>query len=120
QGPWDYLRAKIWAENDPAKRREMRAKAALAPYFLGSVAAITQDGVLVAADNSGSRVSAYIAGPQHVIIVASLNKVVPDLEAAIRRVRQVAAPMEQERVNKGSMKYESRPNKWAILEGEPK
>lgn len=92
----------------------------MAPFFLGSVAAITEDGVLVAADNGGSRVAAYVAGPEHVIVVASVSKVVPDIHDAMRRVRDVAAPREQERVNQGPMKYESRPNKWVILEGEPR
>lgn len=119
-GDWDYLRAKVWAEQDPAKRQELRMRAMLAPFFLGSVAAITEDGVLVAADNGGSRVAGYVAGPERVILVASVSKVVPDLHDAMRRVRDVAAPKEQERVNRSQMQYVSRPNKWVILEGEPR
>jgi L-lactate utilization protein LutC len=119
-GEWDYLRARVRAENDPAKRQQLRMQATLAPFFLGSVAAITEDGILVAADNGGSRVAGYVAGPDHVILVASVKKIVPDLQAAMRRVWDVAAPLEQERVNKGPMTYESRPNKWVILEGEPR
>jgi L-lactate utilization protein LutC len=119
-GEWEYLRAKVWAENDPAKRQELRMRAMLAPFFLGSVAAITEDGILVAADNGGSRVAAYVAGPERVILVASVHKVVSDVHDAMRRVRDVATPMEQERVNRGPMKYESLPRKWVLLEGEPR
>ncbi|MHB8586919.1 MAG: lactate utilization protein [Thermoplasmatota archaeon] len=117
-GPWDYLRAKVWSEPDPVKRQQLRTQAMLAPYFLGSVAAITEDGVLIAADSSGSRVAAYLSGPQHVIVVASIHKVVPNLAAAIDRVERIAVPLEQERVNRGPMKYESKPLKWALLYGE--
>lgn len=96
-------------------------RAMLAPFFLGSVNAITEDGVLVAADFGGTRAAAYVAGPEHVIIVASVNKVVSDVHDAMRRVRDVAAPKENERVRLHSpMKYESRPNKWVLLEGEPR
>lgn len=119
-GEWDYLRAKVWAEQDPAKRQELRMRAMLAPFFLGSVAAITEDGVLVAADNGGSRVAGYVAGPERVIIVASTSKVVSDVHDAMRRVRDVAVPKEQERVDRSPMQYPSRPNKWVLLEGEPR
>src|SRR5581483_4541758 len=65
-GEWDYLRAKVWAEQDPAKRQELRMRAMLAPFFLGSVGAITEEGVLVASDFGGSRVAGYVAGPERV------------------------------------------------------
>lgn len=119
-GEWDYLRAKVWAEQDPAKRNELRTRAMMAPFFLGSVNAITEDGVLVAADFGGSRVAGYVAGPERVILVASVSKVVPDLHDAMRRVWDVAAPQEQARVERGPMKYDSRPNKWVLLMGEPR
>jgi len=95
-------------------------RAMLAPFFLGSVGAITEDGVLVASDFGGSRVAGYVAGPERVILVVSTHKVVSDLHDAMRRIRDVAAPLEQERVNRGPMQYTSRPNKWVILEGEPR
>lgn len=118
KGNYDYLRAKIRATSDPAERQKLRARSFTASWFLGSVAAITEDGVLVAADNGGSRVAGYAFGPERVLLVASVHKVVPDLDAAFERVRSVAAPKEQERVDKGPVHYASNPNKWLILEGE--
>ena len=64
-----------------------------ADYFLMSTNAITQVGELVNADGYGNRVSALIFGPKNVIIIAGLNKVEPELDTAILRVKKTAAPM---------------------------
>lgn len=70
------------------------ARAALsADYFLMSVNAITETGELVSADGIGNRVAALIFGPKHVIVIAGLNKVEPNLEAAVLRVKNRAAQM---------------------------
>jgi len=64
-----------------------------ADYFLMSTNAITEQGELVNADGYGNRVSALIFGPQNVIVVAGMNKLTPDLETAITRVKKYAARM---------------------------
>ena len=64
-----------------------------ADYFLMSSNAITEQGELVNADGYGNRVSALIFGPKNVIVVAGMNKLAPDLEAAITRVKSYAARM---------------------------
>ena len=55
--------------------------------------AVTYDGELVNTDGTGNRVAALIYGPEHVIVVAGMNKLVPDLDAAVKRIHCVAAPM---------------------------
>lgn len=60
--------------------------------FLTSVNALSSDGQLVCCDGVGNRVSAITFGPRKVIIAIGANKIVKDLEEAIRRVRDVAAP----------------------------
>jgi len=62
-----------------------------ADYYLGSVNAMTQDGILVNIDGNSNRVSAYAYGPRHLILVVSLNKVAPDIDSAMKRARNVAA-----------------------------
>lgn len=64
-----------------------------ADFFLMSSNAITEQGELVNADGYGNRVSALIFGPKNVIVIAGLNKVVPDLETAIARTKKYAARM---------------------------
>jgi hypothetical protein len=61
-------------------------------YYLMSSNAITRDGQLVNIDGHGNRVAALIHGPKQVLILVSMNKVVPDVNAAIERVQAVAAP----------------------------
>lgn len=61
-------------------------------YYLSSVNAISEDGVIVNIDGNGNRVSAITWGPKHVILVVGLNKVCQDTDAALKRARSTAAP----------------------------
>ncbi|MCL1976186.1 MAG: lactate utilization protein [Firmicutes bacterium] len=72
---------------------KMARQALNADYYLMSSNAITEQGELVNADGYGNRVSALIFGPKNVIIVAGMNKLAPDLDAAIERVEKYAARM---------------------------
>ena len=63
-----------------------------ADVFLMSANAITEEGQLYNVDGNGNRVAALIYGPKRVIVVAGINKLVPNLEAAIARVKCMAAP----------------------------
>ena len=112
-----FLKDEITAEKDAAKRDRMRKEALLADYFLGSVQAITQDGVLVATDASGSRIAGYAFPAKHVVIIASLNKILPDLEAAMARAREVALPLEDARMKKQGFPG-STIGKWLVWERE--
>ena len=77
-----------------AKEMDKIAHQALsADCFLMSANAITEQGELVNADGYGNRVSALIFGPKNVIVVAGMNKLAPDLETAIERVKKYAARM---------------------------
>ena len=63
-----------------------------ADVFLTSANAITEEGELYNVDGNGNRVAALIFGPKRVIVVAGVNKIVPNLQAAISRVKCLAAP----------------------------
>ncbi|HBA56184.1 MAG TPA: lactate utilization protein C, partial [Syntrophorhabdus aromaticivorans] len=67
--------------------------------FLSSANAITEHGDIVNIDGFGNRVSAMIFGPKKVIIIAGYNKIVPDVPAALDRIKRVAAPMNAKRLN---------------------
>jgi len=112
-----YLKDEIHGEADAKKRDRLRRGAVLADYFLGSVQAITQDGILVATDASGSRIAGYAFPAKNVIIVASVNKIVADLEAAMARAREVALPLEDARMKKQGAPG-STIGKWLIWERE--
>ncbi len=76
----------------PEEVKECKAKLVNADAFLMSTNAITLDGELVNIDGRGNRVSFLIYGPESVIIIAGMNKVVSNVEDGIRRVRNVATP----------------------------
>ena len=66
-------------------------------WYLGSVNAISEDGVIVNIDGNGNRVAAMTWGPEHVLLVVGMNKVCQDVDAAIKRARSEAAPVNMAR-----------------------
>ena len=73
-----------------------------ADVYLTSTNAITEEGGLYNVDGRGNRVAAMIYGPDKVIVIASVNKIVKDLEAAIERNRKWAAPANAKRLNRNT------------------
>ncbi len=67
-------------------------------YFT-STNAVTQDGYLYNVDGNANRVAAMLFGPQKVIVVAGIQKIVPDRQAAARRVEEIAAPKNAQRLH---------------------
>ena len=84
---------------NPAEKKALQRQAFYADFYLMSANAITKDGILVNIDGNGNRVAALAWGPEHVLILAGMNKVEPNLEAAIARVRHTAAPANALRLN---------------------
>ena len=68
-----------------------------ADFFLSSVNAMTDDGILVNIDGNSNRVSAICQGPKHVLFIVGMNKVCGDLDSAMKRARNVAAPTNAQR-----------------------
>ena len=85
---------------DREKAESPRA-ALLAAYdadvFLASSNAITEDGILVNIDGNSNRVSAIAQGPRKVVFIVGMNKVCDDLDGAMKRARNVAAPINAQR-----------------------
>ena len=75
------------------EKQEMYFRAFHADYYLSSANAISEDGVIVNIDGNGNRVAAITWGPQHVIFVVGMNKVAQDVEAALKRARSTASPI---------------------------
>lgn len=80
---------------------EDKRAAMLAAYdadvFLASANAITEDGVLVNIDGNSNRVSAIAQGPKKVVFIVGMNKVCDDVDGAVKRARNVAAPINAQR-----------------------
>ena len=98
--PYRNLKEAIVAEKDPQKQGELRRQSILADYFLGSVQALAQTGESVSCDATGTRTGPYAYGPRKVIWVLGVNKIVKDLELALRRMREHCVPLEDQRMKK--------------------
>ena len=68
-----------------------------ADFFLSSANAITNDGIIVNIDGNSNRVSAIAQGPRKVLFIVGMNKVCDDLDGAMKRARNVAAPINAQR-----------------------
>jgi L-lactate utilization protein LutC len=97
---WKLMHTIITAENNDNKRAELRRKSVAAEYFISSANAIAQTGEIVACDASGSRIGAWPFAAGHLILVVGINKIVPNLEAALTRVREYAYPLENTRAKR--------------------
>lgn len=76
----------------PEEKKEMFGKIVTSDYYFMSSNAITMDGELVNIDGIGNRVACLCNGPDNVIIIAGMNKIVENVEAAVSRTRNIAAP----------------------------
>lgn len=92
EGRYDFI------DRDAVPDRDAALRAAYsADFFLASVNAMTSDGVLVNIDGNANRVSAIAFGPRKVILIAGMNKVCDDVDSAMKRARNVAAPANAQR-----------------------
>ena len=81
----------------PEEKAQAARESMFADFFLTGANALSLDGQMVNIDGAGNRVSAIIFGPKNVLVIAGMNKVMDDLDAAVNRARTVAAPMNKQR-----------------------
>lgn len=68
-----------------------------ADFFIASANAMTDDGIIVNIDGNSNRVSAIAQGPKKVLFIVGMNKICGDLDSAMKRARNVAAPINAQR-----------------------
>ena len=86
-----------------------RRQGLVSDIFVTSTNAITKDGKLVNADGSGNRVAAFSYGPKNVLVIVGINKIVEDVEAGFKRVMEVAAVKNIERINNKAIEMGKEP-----------
>ena len=82
------------------EQRKVYGEICMSDVFLMSTNAITLDGELINIDGRGNRVAFLCYGPQNVVILAGMNKIVTDVESGLKRVRDIASPPNTVRLNK--------------------
>ena len=91
-----------WHDEKPSDMSimETRTAASRAEVYISSVNGISEEGEIVNIDNTGNRVAAISYGPLKIYLVIGSNKVTPNLESAIYRARNIAAPLNAKRLNR--------------------
>ena len=92
---WNNLHANILAEKDPAKQAILRKQSVLSDYYVGSVHALTENGELVIASNSGSQLPHIVFTSSNLIFVVGAQKIVPKLGDAFKRIEKYVVPLEE-------------------------
>ncbi len=77
----------------PEEKTALMRKVLSADTFITGTNALTENGMLLNVDGNGNRVAAITFGPKSVVVIAGINKVVRDIDAAVARIRTTAAPI---------------------------
>ncbi|MER7175051.1 LUD domain-containing protein [Streptomyces mesophilus] len=117
-GRYDSVKARSRSMDRSTQLTEMWRMIATPDVIVGSVAAVTETGSLVAASASGSQLAGYAGAAPHMILVVGAQKVVPDLSTALRRIEEHCLPLENERALE-AYGVPSASNKLLILNAEP-
>src|SRR5271157_2256239 len=117
EGKYNYLRNVYLKMDRKTQMREIRKLIAAPDVMLGSVSAVTQDGILVAASATASQLGPYATGGGKVILVVGSQKIVPDIASAFTRLREHVLPWESSQV-RATLGIDSFVGKVLIIERE--
>ena len=95
-GRYDAIRPKLFAMNRETQGREIRKLGGAPDYVAGSVHAVTEDGQVLIASNTGSQLGPYASGAGKVIWVVGAQKIVRDLNEGLRRIQEYTYPLEED------------------------
>lgn len=124
-GRYDAVRPKLHHMDRQTQGDEIRRLSASPDFMTGSVHAVTEDGHIIAVSASGSQLGPYVSGAGNVIWVAGVQKIVKDVEAGFKRIREYVFPLEDERLwkarnthsslNKMLIVYKERPGRITMI-----
>jgi len=95
---FDFIRRRTMKMDRATQGDEIRRLGAAPEVMLGSVQAVTEAGQMVVTSASGSQIGPYASGAGKLILVVGSQKIVPDLEAAFRRIQEYVFPWEDARL----------------------
>lgn len=94
---YNSVRVRLGTMNPQTQMREMIKLGAVPEYIVGSVHAITEDGSVIIASNTGNQLAGYAASAAHVIWVVGAQKIVPNLAEGFKRIEEYCLPLEDQR-----------------------
>lgn len=117
-GNYDSVKNKLEKMDRKTQGLEMQKLGAAPQYAVGSVHAVTEDGKVLIASNTGSQLPAYSYGASQVIWVVGTQKIVANLNEAMTRIYDYVLPLESERVKKAYGMERSNVSKLLIINKE--
>ncbi len=118
ESPYVSARNKLYSMDRATQGKEMKILGATSDVTVGSVHAVTEDGHVLVASQSGSQLPAYAFASPKVVWVVGAQKIVPDLDAAMRRITDHCLPLESVRAQKAYGVPHSEVNKILIYSKE--
>ncbi|HPX52169.1 MAG TPA: lactate utilization protein [Candidatus Paceibacterota bacterium] len=115
---WNNLHAEILAEKDVAKQNLLRKQSVLSDFYLGSAHAVTENGEILIASNSGSQLPYTVFTSENLIFVVGVQKITPTLLEAFNRLEKHVIPLENTRMQEVAG-VDTYPSKIVILNREP-
>lgn len=117
-GNYNSVNSKLAKMDRKTQGMEMQRLGAAPEYAVGSVHAVTEDGKVIIASNSGSQLPAYAYGAPHVLWVVGTQKIVKNVDQGIKRIYEYVLPLESERVKKAYGMKRSNVSKMLIINKE--
>lgn len=99
-GKYDAVKPKLYSMNRDEHGTSMQKLGAAPEWAIGSVHAVTEDGKVVVASNTGSQLPGYVYGSPHVVWIVGTHKIVKNLDEAMDRIYNHVLPLESERAKK--------------------
>lgn len=96
--PWENPKEAILAEKDPVKQALLRKQSAISDYYVGSVHALSENGEIVIASNSGSQLPHVVYTSPNIIFIVGAQKIIPTLSDALKRLEEHVVPLEDARM----------------------
>lgn len=117
-GKFNPVRDRLYSMDRNIQTQEMNRLGAASQFTIGSAHAITKDGHILIASNTGSQLPAYAYSSQNVILVVGTQKIVENLDEGIKRIYEYTLPLESERAKKAYGVPGSAVNKLLIINKE--
>ena len=117
-GRYVSVRKKLNSMNRENQGREMQQLGAAPEWAIGSVHAVTEDGKIMIASNTGSQLPAYAYGAENVIFVVGAQKIVKDIDEGMKRIYEHSLILESERARKAYGVEGSSVNKILLINRE--
>lgn len=99
-GKFDSVKNKLSKLNRETQKKQMQMLGASPVWAIGSVNAVTEDGKIIVASNTGSQLGAYAYGALNVIWVVGAQKIVKNLDEGMKRIHEYVLPLESTRIRK--------------------